>query len=171
MAGASLTIGVDELLGGLAGMRLRTADRPPALRAIARAGVSGAKRRFLTGRAPDGTPWKKGKKTSGQTGIESTLLLNSITDQPPTADAVEWGSNRVYAAIFQFGFDGIVGVSQHTRVVRKIFGRPVRPTTQHVTAHQRHMSQPARPYLGISDEEGETMASILLRWVALGEAE
>lgn len=171
MAGASLTIEIDQLRDGLAGLLQRTTERKPALRAIGRAGVAGTRRRFLSGRAPDGTAWKKGRKPTGKTLIAGALLLNSISDQPPTDEAVEWGSNRTYAAVHQFGFDGIVGVSQHSRVVRKIFGRPVNPpVSQHVTAHQRHMKTPPRPYLGISAEDGETMAMILLRWVALGEA-
>lgn len=169
MTGVVLEIDIAEAIAGYAGMRARAGDQRPALRSIARAGVASTRRRFQTGRAPDGTPWKKGKKTSGQTLILSGLLLRSISDRPPTSDSVEWGSNRAYAAIHQTGFDGPSEVSAHTRVVRKIFGRPVAPTTQHVSAHTRHMVMPARPYLGVSDEDRRQFVAIYLRHVA-GEA-
>lgn len=167
--GVSLDIDIASAVSGYASMRARARDQRPALRSIARAGVASTRRRFLTGRGPDGTPWKKGHKTTGQTLILSGLLLRSISDRPPSADAVEWGSNRSYAAIHQAGFDGTVGVSQHSRVVRSIFGRPVQPTTQHVTAHQRDMQMPARPYLGISDADRRQFLAIYVRHVA-GEA-
>lgn len=152
---------------GIGDVRARLGNLPPALRAIARQGVASTRRRFQTGSAPDGTPWKKGKKKTGQTLIVSSLLLRSVVDRPPEANAVEWGSNREYAGVHQFGFTGSVQVPAHTRVVRKIFGRPTKaPVVQSVRAHARKMDIPARPYLGVSNEDGSKFASILLRYVS-----
>jgi len=152
---------------GVGEVRTRLSNLPPALRAIARAGVASTRRRFQTGSAPDGTPWKKGRKKTGQTLIVSSLLLRSVSDRPPEANAVEWGSNRQYAGVHQFGFNGTVQVSAFTRVVRKIFGRPTKaPVVQSVRAHARKMDVPARSYLGVSNEDGSTFANILLRYAA-----
>jgi phage virion morphogenesis protein len=171
MSGASLTFDIDDALEGLSLIRTRSQDLRRPLRSIARDGVASTRRRFQTGRAPDGTPWKKGHKTSGQTLILSTLLLRSISDRPPTQTSVEWGSNRSYAAVHQFGFDGQVQVSAHTRVVRQIFGRPLdKPITQNVGSHSRHMVMPARPYLGISAEDRTAFTKIVVRYV-IGQAE
>jgi phage gpG-like protein len=162
-----LTLTTQAWRAGVAGVRQRLANLPPALRSIARAGVASTRRRFQAGRGPDGIPWKKSRKKSGQTMILSGLLLRSVSDRPPEANAVEWGSNRAYAALRQFGFKGEVQVSAFTRVVRKIFGRPTKaPVVQNVRAHSRSVDEPARPYLGVSIEDGSTFGNILLRYVA-----
>lgn len=169
MVGVVLHIDIAEAVGGYAGMQQRAANRAPALRAIARAGVASTRRRFLAGRGPDGTPWKKGRKRSGQTLILSTLLLRSISDRPPSNDAVEWGSNRSYAAVHQVGFDGLVAVSPHTRVVRQIFGRRLAsPITQSVAGFFRWMRMPARPFLGVSVQDRVQFTGIFARWVGAG---
>lgn len=152
---------------GLATSAERARNLPPVLRLISRAGVASTRRRFQTGRDPMGRAWKKGRKASGQTLIDSALLLRSVSDRPPEANAVEWGSNRSYARIHQDGFDGQQEVSAHTRVVKKLFGRPLAsPVEQSVRAHSRRMVMPARPYLGVSAQDERTFASIFVRYVA-----
>lgn len=171
MSGASLTYDLNDAMKGLSVIRDRSLNLRKPLRAIARAGVSFARRCFQAERAPDGSAWVKGTKTSGKILFLKGLLLRSISDRPPTANSVEWGSNRVYAAAHQFGFDGQVQVKAHTRVVRQLFGRPVdEPITQHVGSFSRHMRMPARPYLGINAEARERFTSIMTRWLARGEA-
>lgn len=162
----NLTLDKDGALAVLGAVRDRLVNRKPALRAIARAGVASTRRRFQYGRAPDGSTWKKGRKTSGKTLILSALLLRSISDRPPTDDSVEWGSNRAYAAVHQDGFNGTVQVRSFTRVVRKLFGLVLKaPVEQTVRAHSRKSNTPARPFLGVNVEDERTFADILLRHV------
>lgn len=162
----SLTLDKDGALAALGAVRDRLVNRKPALRAIARAGVASTRRRFQYSRAPDGSTWKKGRKTSGKTLILSALLLRSISDRPPTDDSVEWGSNRAYAGVHQDGFDGTVQVRSHERTVRKIFGLALKaPKVQTVRAHSRKMNMPARPYLGVNAEDERAFSEILLRHV------
>lgn len=168
MSGVDLTLELDEVAGGLDGMAGRIAERRPALRAIGQGGVSQTRRRFQLGRAPDGTPWKKGRKKTGQTLIKDAFLVRSIAAQPPSETGVSWGSNRVYAAIHQMGFSGPVQVGAHSRVVRQIFGRPTTPRRQDVKAHTRQMNMPARPYLGISAQDGVDLSTILLNYIGRG---
>lgn len=162
----TLILSASAWRAGISGARERMANLPPALRSMARAGVASTRRRFLAGRGPDGVPWQKSKKKTGQTMILSRLLLLSVVDRPPEASSVAWGSNREYAARRQFGFQGEVQISAHTRVVRKIFGRPTKaPIVQNVRAHSQSVNDPARAYLGVSNEDGATFSNILLRYV------
>lgn len=75
---------------------------------------SQVRRRFSDDQeAPDGTPWKDWTDAYAKTrhGSHSLLigdpenLLDSITHSPPSDDAVEVGSNMIYAGVQQFGFD------------------------------------------------------------------
>jgi len=148
----------------LAGVRARAGDLRPALRAIGRAGVNQTRRRFQAGRGPDGAAWKKSNKPTGQTLIDKGLLLRSISDRPPEANAVEWGSNRSYARVHQLGFNGPVQVPTHVRRFTHIFGRPANGVAT-VKAHTRRMKMPARPYLGVNSQDMVQFGHILVRHV------
>lgn len=144
----------------------RGEDLRPALRAISAAGVAQTKKRFVTKRAPDGSTWKVTDKATGSTLIESALLLRSIAAQPPSDTAVEWGSNRVYAAVHQAGIDRNVTVRAHERQANHIFGRRLnRPVRFTVSAHSRQMVVVARPYLGVNDQDMAEFGQIALRHV------
>lgn len=154
----TVSISFDNLAGvtqTLAGYRERGGDLRPALRSIARAGVASTRRRFLTGTAPDGSPWKKGRKASGQTLIEAGLLLRSIAARPAEAAAVEWGSNRVYAGIHQTG-----------GTIRPKNGKVLRFKVAGGFVSAKSVTLPARPYLGVSAADAEQFGAIALRHIA-----
>lgn len=66
------------------------------------------------------------------------------------------GTNKEYAAVHEYGFNGIVTVSEHLRTVTKVFGRSVlSPRKSLVRSHQRHMVMPARSFLRSSLREME----------------
>lgn len=150
----SLKIDDQAVTSALSEARDRSLNIKPALRSIARAGVASTRRRFQAGRGPDGQAWKKGHKESGQTLIESTLLLRSIVDRPPTEDSVEWGSNRVYAAIHQLG-----------GTIKPVNGKALKFSINGAFVTVNSMTMPARPYLGANDEDMAAWAQILLRHV------
>ena len=56
------------------------------------------------------------------------------------------GTNVVYAAVHEYGFDGMVDVRQYTRHVTQVFGRAT-SAIQLVRAHVRHMHMPERSFL------------------------
>ena len=111
--------------------------------------------RFIAGRGPDGAPWKPGLKKTGQTLIEKGLLLRSISDRPPEANAVEWGSNRVYARIHQLG--GVILAKTAKALRFMINGGWVQV---------KQVTIPARRYLGVNDENMAEFGDILIRHVA-----
>lgn len=167
MAPIALTLDIDIVTPkeALAASRERGADLRPPLRLIGRAGVAQTKRRFQLGVDPEGNPWKKGRKIRGQTLIDRGLLLRSITSAEPTSNSVSWGSNRVYARIHQLGMNGPVPVKAHSRNIREAFGRSIKPVRVTVKGHIRKVQMPARPYLGINDENMQEFADLLLRYV------
>jgi phage gpG-like protein len=54
-------------------------------------------------------------------------------------DRIRVGTDRPYAAIHEFGFDGNVNVRPHVRTLKS-------GTTFPVRAHMRHMRMPKRPH-------------------------
>jgi phage virion morphogenesis protein len=110
------------------------ADMTPVMQSIGEILVASTKARFAQGVAPDGTIWapntpvtlarKKGTKPL----IGDQVLLSSQIFAEASANAVEVGSNRIQAAMMQFG--GTTDQWPH------LWG-----------------NIPARPFLGISDED------------------
>ncbi len=91
--------------------------------------VSATQGRFRDQVDPEGNDWKPSKRalrTGDLTLIDHAILRGSITYNAST-DQVEVGTNLVYGAIHQFGGEA---------------GRNLSVTL------------PARPYLGISDDDG-----------------
>lgn len=152
MAGASFEL---EFSGDLAERldRLATvvSDLSPMLDEMGAALVSGTQRRFELGMAPDGSQWLPSRRASeegGQTLIKDGHLRDSIT-HTVEGDTVHVGSDRIYAAIHQFGGD-------------------IKPTKGKFLVFQagagmvfaRKVTIPARPFLGLSDSDSEILLGI-----------
>lgn len=67
-------------------------------------GVSSTQQRFIDGKAPDGTAWKKSLRaeTEGHTLRLHGYLMASFTSSA-TENTAEWGTPMVYAGIHNFG--------------------------------------------------------------------
>lgn len=105
--------------------------------------------RFKEGRAPDGRRWKtsiRAATTGGKTLIDSSQLRNSIQ---VTADASGFavGTNAKHAATHQFGDQG------RTIRARKAKNLRFQVGGQWVSKKQVKVNIPARPFLGLSDED------------------
>ena len=105
--------------------------------------------RFKEGRAPDGRRWKtsiRAAPTGGKTLIDSSQLRNSIQ---VTADASGFavGTNAKHAATHQFGDQG------RTIRARKAKNLRFQVGGQWVSKKQVKVNIPARPFLGLSDED------------------
>lgn len=96
--------------------------------------------RFVKEQAgPDGTPWERSQRAieqggRGKTLIDTALLKQSITPSH-SADMAQAGTNKVYAAIHQFGGDA---------------GR------------NKSLTLPARPYLGVSESNRVDLEDVVL---------
>lgn len=153
----------------LRGLMQHLDDPTPVMQDIGEYLIVSTKERFQTGIAPDGSKWapnskltlsrKKGNRPLiGETHRLSTEIL-SHADR----DAVEVGSNLVYAAVQQFGAKmGAFG--RYSQLSRR--------TTYAPTDFRHHAGTkkgfpipwgniPARPFLGLSDDDVAAVLDIV----------
>lgn len=126
------------------------------------------RRRFDTGRGPDGIPWipsRRVERYGGKTLVDKGNLESSIRYQVAPGmlevgvDGV--GASSRFAYVHQFGFSGPVQVEAHTRVISQAFGIPLPgKVIVNVRGHQRVMWIPKRPFLGIDDEDRRDMREV-----------
>lgn len=148
-----------RLMGTLRRMMVAASQPQTAMRAIAALGESSTRMRFRTQTGPDGTAWKKGRKTSGRTLTKDGHLSGSISSRATSSEAA-WGVNRVYAAIHQFG--GVIRPRTKKSLRFRVAGGGF------VTAKQ--VTMPARPFLGISDDDRADILHVLRKHYGAGLA-
>lgn len=154
--------GLDKCLGEAA--KALQGRRKALLQDIGEAMVSSTIQRFQEGKGPDGKAWepsarawqqglghsarkatakRKGRRAKadsgrfGKTLVDKGQLQGSLS-AAVTADAVFWGSNLEYARIHQKG--GKAGRGHKTTI-------------------------PARPYIGVNDEDNEEIKAILADFI------
>ena len=166
MTGARIDVSLDDAAIRAAFGRLSTALRGGALKAIAAGLVEETQSRFERGAGPDGAAWaglnpayaaiKRGP------GIlrESRMLQRSITSQV-SGSRILVGSNRVYAAVHQFGAT-IKPKNAKALVFR------LRPTGKGKgkggnsgLVMAKSVTIPARPYLGFGKGDREVVMDVL----------
>ena len=126
--------GLDTALGKAA--KALHGRRKALLAEVGEAMVSSTMQRFIEGVGPDGTPWTPSQRALAQNGktlVDKAHLQNSIS-AAVTSDAVFWGSNLPYAQIHQKG--GKAG-------------------------RGKKVTLPARPYLGLNNDDREEIAAIV----------
>jgi phage virion morphogenesis protein len=117
-------------------------DMTPLMQEIGDALVVSTKRRFGQGVAPDGSKWAPkapatlAKSTDSRPLFGPSGMLSSQISYEASADSVLIGSNRIYAAMMQFG--GTKAKFPH------LWG-----------------DIPARPFLGYSDADVEEVLEII----------
>jgi len=160
-AGVTLTLEAHEL--GAVERRLAL-----AIEAIAKPRVlmdrvgavleASTRHRFRQGQSPEGTPWKPSVRAStrgGTTLIDKGRLRDSITHDADDAKAVV-GSNLIYAAIHQVG--GVIRAKGGGFLKFNIPGVGWRQV--------RQVTIPARPYLGVSEDDRTDMGAQVERFIA-----
>ena len=148
----------------------RVRNLRPLLQEIGEEMVEATKERFRTQRDPQGRPWrplspktrKYKRKNQDKILTLDARLRNSIVYQV-RGNAVAWGSSLVYAAAHQLGVDQMVHVRAHVRRL----GRGRRQRIVQVRSHTRHMRLPARPFLGVSDEDFRTIERLVRKHLRL----
>lgn len=138
MADFEVKVDDAEVLAALKRLRAFGLNPAPAMQDIATIGENSTRLRFRTESGPDGKKWKPSLRVQlrgGKTLTKSGHLGDSVSSNYSRTFA-EWGVNRIYAAIHQFG--GRAGRGLRLKIV-------------------------ARPYLGVSNEDSGDMLDAIQR--------
>lgn len=147
----AVEVAINRLIAALA-------DKTPVMQDIGEALLASTEERYDQGVAPDGTPWlPKSIHTvaayeSGNDRIDYRPLFKTGTMRrtlftATDADQAEIGSNAIQAAVMQFGASkGAFGTASNGASLP--FG-----------------DIPARPFLGISDQDRSTVIEIVEEWL------
>ncbi len=151
---------VDALLARLE--QMSGIDKSGVMNAIAEGLRTSTVERFASEESPEGTRWKPSIRVArqgGKTLTRSVGLKNSIKAQADGTGAAI-GTNLVYAATHQFGDERTIRAKESKYLRFQIGDR-------WVSVPSVRVSIPARPFLGISEEDEEEIKAILDE--ALGE--
>ncbi|MEM7507630.1 MAG: phage virion morphogenesis protein [Pseudomonadota bacterium] len=126
---------------------------------------SAVRRLSQTNVGPDGEKWEpseRATRTGGKIQFDTGMagLAGSIVHRT-LPDAVEVGSPLIYAAQRQFG--GTIRAKPGS-----VLAFPGTATTGNAgptTIFATEVTQPARPYLGISDDDADELASLALDFI------
>jgi len=195
MAGTTIKVTVQDrpVIEALNRLLARSADLRPVLKIIGEHMAQSTERRFDRETAPDGTPWQdvspqtRKRKRHPKILTESHRLRGSIIYQLNGSSAVEIGTNVAYAAIHQLG--GKIDRAAHSswrglrvdargNLLRQ--GDAGRLANLAVFAKGKHKRQkqvkftvgaygidmPARPFLGVSREDRQTILDDLNDYLA-----
>jgi phage virion morphogenesis protein len=133
-------------------------DPSPLLAELGEYGLRSTRARFKTQTAPDGTAWaalqpwyqKEKRRNKNRILTLNGYLRGQMTWQLVGDRTVEIGSNLPYAAVHQFG-------------------ATIKPRAAKVLMFRGHVAKsvtiPARPYLGLSDEDRSEIVGRTLEWL------
>lgn len=144
-----------EVLAALRRLISLGRDATPAMRDIAALGESSTRLRFRSETGPDGRRWKPSLRAQvhgGRTLTRDGHLAGSISANAGS-DYAEWGVNRIYAAIHQFG--GVIRAKSAGALRFKLANGGF--------ATVRQVRMPARPFLGVSSDDSRDILDILQR--------
>lgn len=150
----ALTITVQDanVLAGLRKMKAVADDLGPVLANIGAELESSTVKRFVTNVAPDGVPWPRSARALA-TGRPTLVQFGDLRDSihyVVDGDAVEVGSNLVYAGIHQMG--GTITAKGKALAFTLFNGAFV---------HTKSVTIPARPYLGMSSNDNAAVLDIV----------
>lgn len=112
--------------------------------------------RFQTEKDPEGKSWRtsiRARERGGKTLTETARLKTSIlATSDHTGLAV--GTNTIYAAAHQFGDERTVRPKKAKVLRFQVHGK-------WISAKEVHLKIPARPFLGLSEEDQEFIQDVL----------
>jgi len=144
-----------EIHGALRRLIALGRNAAPIMRDIAALGESATRLRFRLQRGPDGQRWKpslRAQLSGGKTLTKDGHLSGSLSANAGR-DFAEWGVNRIYAAIHQFG-----GTIRAKSAGALKFALP-----NGGFAVVKAVQMPARPYLGVNDDDRSDILDIITR--------
>lgn len=156
-----ITLQIDdaEIFAALDRVARAVTDMTPVMQDIGREMVDATKERFPAGVGPDGNPWApKSPATIANYERRREHLdlrplwgpsgtLNSAFAYYPSESSVEWGTNVIQSAVMQFG------------AAKEAFGTNARGSPI------PWGPIPARPFLGVSDEDRQSILAALEDWL------
>ncbi len=104
-----------------------------------------------------------------RTGTLRSSIHSEVQDDPDSITGIA-GTNVPYAAIHEYGFQGVQTVKESLRTITKAFGKDLKsPVTFSVRAHSRNVNMPERSFLrsALREMEGQIKTSLAQ---AAGEA-
>lgn len=160
MTGIRMSVDVDAktATASLRGLSKSVENPAPLLAELGEYALRTTRARFASQKAPDGTawaalvPWYQKEKTRNKERILTLrgFLRSQLVMQVVGGKSVEVGSNLVYAAVHQFG-------------------AVIKPTSGKLLHFRGHVAKsvtiPARPYLGLSDEDRNEIVERTLDWL------
>ena len=144
----------EQLLERLKSMQ--NVDKAGVMNAIAEGLRTSAVERFRSEETPDGRKWEtsiRARQKGGKTLTKTAALKTSIKAQADES-GLAVGTNLVYAATHQFGDDRTIRAKNSKYLHFQIGDR-------WVSVPSVRVSIPARPFLGISDEDSREIHDIL----------
>lgn len=144
----------DELLAKLRSMK--NVDKAGVMNAIAEGLRTSTIERFGRQETPEGTKWQpsiRATQKDGKSLILSSALRTSIKAESDSTGAAI-GTNLVYAATHQFGDERTIR-AKNSKYLRFQIG------DKWVNVPSVSVNIPARPFLGISQEDEEEIREIL----------
>lgn len=185
MAGASISIEYEagKALTFLRRLGEHIDDLSPLFGQIGDHLIESTQDRFAAQQAPDGTPWaplspayaRRKKKNADKILVLDAILRDTLAYNAGPRE-LEFGTNRIYGAIHQFG-----GKIQHAARSQQAYFRQDGRTglvgnrfvsksrsnfAQWVTIGAHTTEIPARPFLGISAEDENEILKLLRDYVA-----
>lgn len=146
MAGIRLEGDVRKLLHRL--QFYRDLDKKGLNNVLSQGVRSSTVRRFKTGKGPNGKKWKtsiRAAEEGGKTLVQSARMRNSIR-RKSDAGGFAVGTNVIYAATHQYGAKRVIRARKAKLLRFRVDGR-------WVSAKKVLVDIPARPFLGLSDED------------------
>lgn len=133
-------------------------DTKDLMESVGEALVSGTSQRFEDEEDPQGQKWPKSGRASKQGGqtLTDTGRLSKSIDYAATSNKVMVGSNLAYARIHQKG--GVITPKKAKRLIFK--------GSDGQTVSADKVTIPARPYLGVSDEDMEEVKAVMADFLA-----
>lgn len=182
MAGATLEFDAVAALAVVNEAAAAMADPKPMLRDIGEFLLIAHDQRFASQASPDGTPWKalspaylkRKKKNQDKILVLDGFLKNTLRYQV-SDNQLLFGTNRIYGAMMHFG--GSIDVAARsqqayfrqdgkTSEVGNLFVSKRKSNfAQWVTIGAYTIQIPARPWLGISDDDNYAIAGIATRYL------
>ncbi len=133
--------------------------------------------RFDTGIGPDGIAWAPLKDGSGRTPLNQTRRMRDDISPSSGADWVELTAHAKQARWHQEGTDPYEIRAKNGKALA--FGPPASRLTgknkgqvgpAYVVSKVNHPGLPARPFMGISDEDDRKIAELAIAWLELEDS-
>ena len=176
MAGATLTFDYQDALNTLLSTQAALADPAPLLAGMGEKLLEFPQQRFREQKSPDGEPWtdlspryKKRKRKNKDKILTLDGPLRNTLRWQVNAEELLFGTDRVYGAIHQFG--GTIEIAARSqqayyrqkkngKVDNRFFRKSKSNLAKWHTLPAHTVTIPARPWLGVSSEQGDRLVEL-----------